>query len=168
MKFNVNNSVRVRLTDTGHDVLERNHRALFTGYPEREFPEMRQVVEDANGWSEWQLWDLMSQFGTSLYNGCDVPFETEIEITDSCEGTEMTYLMKLAGRLGAGVLWAVERLARVAAFALALWGLSFLWRGDEEPEVLLVDATISDLAGALLMPALVAIFFVYVMSDRDG
>lgn len=63
--FNINDYVRVKLTFIGWALLNGKNRI---------------VSEDTEGWSRWQLWDLMNTFGTSLYNGCDVPFETNIRI----------------------------------------------------------------------------------------
>jgi hypothetical protein len=65
MKFNVNNLVRVKLTDHGKKILQNDAINL--------------PKEDKDGWSEWQLWGLMSNFGQYLYNGCELPFEINIE-----------------------------------------------------------------------------------------
>jgi len=74
IRININDEVRVRLTDKGRAILVNNHIRLL---PHQQFvpPE-----EDAGGWSTWQLWRLMQEFGESMHNGCEVPFETEIEI----------------------------------------------------------------------------------------
>ena len=66
MNFNVNDYVRVRLTQVGRDHLARIKRPP---------PD-----EDESGWSRWQLWDLMHVFGARCFNGCSIPFETSIEI----------------------------------------------------------------------------------------
>lgn len=73
MRFNINNSVRVKLTDTGrhHNRQEHPRSAPF-------------LKEDADGWSRWQLWDLMHTFGSLLSLGAGrLPFETEIEIPET-------------------------------------------------------------------------------------
>lgn len=67
-EFNVNDHVRVKLTDVG-----RRHLTLPVNQP-------RTVTEDADGWSRWQLWDLMHTFGEVVYMGGAVPFDTDIEI----------------------------------------------------------------------------------------
>lgn len=74
IRININDEVRVRLTDKGRDVLKFNHYRLVPHLP------FVPSEEDAGGWSTWQLWRLMQEFGDSMHNGCDVPFETEIEI----------------------------------------------------------------------------------------
>lgn len=63
--FNINHFVHVRLTDAG-----RNYCAM----------DCREPKEDADGWSRWQLWDLMSVMGEQIYMGCKPPFETDIRI----------------------------------------------------------------------------------------
>ena len=35
---------------------------------------------DDEGYSEFQMWHLMSIFGSYLFNGCDIPFETTIKL----------------------------------------------------------------------------------------
>lgn len=82
MEFNVNDKVRVRLTHHGRDIL----RGIVADYRQKHpkanalflFPQ-----ESDDGWSEWQLWELMSTFGEHCYNGCEVPFETTINIPDA-------------------------------------------------------------------------------------
>jgi hypothetical protein len=78
VKFNINNYVRVRLTDAGRARHRKNHEDRSCG--RTYWPPYRLPREDSDGWSEWQMWDLMSEFGTMTYNGSDPPFETEIEI----------------------------------------------------------------------------------------
>lgn len=80
MKININDNVRVKLTDTGREVLKKNHNLLNkrTGAHLPYLP----PIEDADGWSTWQLWSLMRDFGPHIYNGCRIPFETEIKIIE--------------------------------------------------------------------------------------
>lgn len=70
--MNVNDAVRVRLTGKGRSILNRN------GLSDRLLP--GRSNEEKDGWSKWQLWDLMSVFGFNVYNGCTMPFETTIEV----------------------------------------------------------------------------------------
>lgn len=78
MRFNVNNYVRVKLTDIGRDALRKEHENLYRLFDK--VPEYLPPKEDADGWSEWQLWDLMNKLGPHCRNGAHVPFSTEIEI----------------------------------------------------------------------------------------
>jgi len=61
VRFNVNDRVRVRLTDFAHARLLDNHIELraVSGRDTRYHP----PTEDAAGWSTWQLWVLMQQLG---------------------------------------------------------------------------------------------------------
>lgn len=78
--FNINNHVSVRLTPHGRSILAAQDAELLA-----EAPHLKQIdppKEDACGWSRWQLWDLMQRLGAHCYNGCEIPFETEIRIEE--------------------------------------------------------------------------------------
>jgi hypothetical protein len=66
--FNVNDYAYVKLTPVGQRILS-SKSVSFT--------------KDGEGWSKWQLWELMSIFGGHLRNGCDVPFETTIRLVST-------------------------------------------------------------------------------------
>jgi hypothetical protein len=85
VKFNINDTVRVRLTDYGRAVLRDDWQ--FTTDVYYASPKSRAIrgeykppKEDAHGWSEWQLWALMEAFGEYTGQGFSLSFETEIEI----------------------------------------------------------------------------------------
>ena len=78
MKFNINDYVKVKLTEFGMDILRKQHKELKIFWPG--LPDFEPPKEDKDGWSEHQLWTLMSHFGHTLSNGGEVPFELEIEI----------------------------------------------------------------------------------------
>jgi hypothetical protein len=72
VEFNINENVYVRLTPYGKKVLQE--RAVFYGYPYIE-------KQEVDGWSRWQMWDLISTFGECLYLGAaQLPFLTDIRI----------------------------------------------------------------------------------------
>jgi len=75
MNFNINHEVLVKLTPEGLSILERDHNALFSEPGAAKF---KPPAVDENGYSKFQLWDLMSRFGSHCYNGCKLPFETNI------------------------------------------------------------------------------------------
>lgn len=77
--FNINDSVRVRLTPHGHNLLRKDWEEMPQQLREV-LVEYRPVKEDTEGWSEWQLWELMNTFGKHCHNGCELPFETDIQI----------------------------------------------------------------------------------------
>jgi len=78
MKFNINDSVKVKLNDRGREILKQQHDLLFKDIPR--YREFTLPQEDEQGWSTWQLWRLMETFGPHISIGFEVPFETEIEI----------------------------------------------------------------------------------------
>ena len=78
MKFNVNDTVRVRLTDYGRRCLAENYHRLSVSFGAPiHAPNPK---PDADGWTEWQLWELMQEFGSHMSMGSPVPFETTIEL----------------------------------------------------------------------------------------
>ena len=82
MDFNINDKVRVKLTAHGRACLERNHVEFWarTGRPAPYA--YTPPKEDADGWSEWQMWSLMHELGPHTHMGVLVPFETTIQIVE--------------------------------------------------------------------------------------
>ena len=76
IRFNINEKVRVRLTETGLKQLEQEHNAIMGPMAERH--PFKPPSVDADGYSEFQLWDLMLTLGKHCYMGPPLPFETEI------------------------------------------------------------------------------------------
>lgn len=69
LKVNVNNKCRVKLTETGKAIIDKQSNWLkFYKY-------------DENGYYTTELWEIMNLFGSYLNNGqMNIPFETDIEI----------------------------------------------------------------------------------------
>lgn len=88
MKFNINNPVKVRITEVGMKMHRAEHdriKALAAGmgaHMEHWHPYTPPRI-DADGWCEMQLWDVMRVFGHGMGNGLPVPIETEIEILEN-------------------------------------------------------------------------------------
>lgn len=78
MDFNINETVLVKLTDHGRSVRAREH-ARWTAEAGVKL-EYHPPKEDAEGWSSWQLWSLMREFGPHIYMGGPLCFETAIRI----------------------------------------------------------------------------------------
>ena len=74
VRFNVNDNVRVKVTDAGRKAYRAYHDQLGLN------PDDYNLKVGPDGWTEMQLWEVMQYFGHATYNGCDVPFETEIEL----------------------------------------------------------------------------------------
>jgi len=80
-QFNISYCVRVKLTDLGKDIYYHQYDKTNDYYG-------RQVIEpcyptiDKEGYTEFQLWELMRLYGTYCSNGCGLPFETNITLCD--------------------------------------------------------------------------------------
>ena len=75
--FNANQYVRVKLTDYGRKVLRENWVQQRLECPQ--LPQYKPKDEDDEGWSTWQLWCLMNEFGNHMYNGSENVFELNIQ-----------------------------------------------------------------------------------------
>lgn len=82
MEFNINDTVKVKLNDFGRAIHRDNWLASQRVIWERGvigFP-YREPIEDDEGYSKWQMWDLMKQFGSHMYLGGMMPFDSKILI----------------------------------------------------------------------------------------
>ena len=77
-EFNLNDKVRVKLTERGSAALEAGHIAFWASVVCRAMP-YTPPKEDADGWSEWQLWSLMSELGNHLKPGFPSVMEMTIQ-----------------------------------------------------------------------------------------
>lgn len=68
--INLNNHVYVKLTEHGHKV--------YNDYFEQFHMAPTPLDYYVDGYAKFQLWNLMQIFGDSCFNGCKLPFETEI------------------------------------------------------------------------------------------
>jgi len=73
-EFNINNYVYVKLTDHGYEVYNKYYKKI----PKEYNISIPEIEKDENGFSKWQLWQLMLIFGSSCGNGFTNPFETTI------------------------------------------------------------------------------------------
>ena len=67
MKINLNDKVRVKLNEHGKHVHAQNCVALGAKISPRK--------ADSDGWTTWQLWELMEEFGPYIHMGITSPFE---------------------------------------------------------------------------------------------
>lgn len=81
LPFNLNDAVRVRLTDHGRALLKRQHDELSYHTEQRGGRPLVYVPpqEDAEGWSRWQAWDLFARLGPALGPGSE-PMHMGIEL----------------------------------------------------------------------------------------
>jgi len=73
--FNINSYVSVKLTDHGRALLKKYHDELKLPKDIKLKP-----IAEVDGWSKWQLWELMSIFGPSVYLAAEMPFNAVIKI----------------------------------------------------------------------------------------
>lgn len=95
---NINNYVYVQLTQYGRDIHKNAHHDLMAALKE---PPKNYVYnppkEDEDGWSKWQLWNLMNYFGKAMYMGNDTPFKTTIKMEVDGDSVVQLWDLKLFG-----------------------------------------------------------------------
>jgi len=80
-EINLNDTVLVKLNDSGREELKRNHDELYSWLDLDRKYVPNPVDED--GFSKFQLWCLISELGHMIHIGNDnLPFETTIKIED--------------------------------------------------------------------------------------
>ncbi len=85
MKLHINDSVKVRLTQQGKEYLKNQHDKLYANLPSHNKPTFKLPAEDAEGYSEFQLWILLKDFSTyfnSMQIFSEPPFQAEIQIVE--------------------------------------------------------------------------------------
>lgn len=75
--FNINEFVWVKLNDKGVEELKRQHDEFRSLYPNavRDFVEPK---KDEDGYSKFQMHNLMSSFGHMMILGVELPFEATV------------------------------------------------------------------------------------------
>ncbi|UPI12722.1 hypothetical protein [Bacillus phage SBSphiJ4] len=76
-KFNANHAVKVKLTSEGLAELKRQHDELYAYYGDY-IGEFTLPKTDEEGYSEFQLWDLMYRLGRLMKMGTNIPFQTDM------------------------------------------------------------------------------------------
>jgi hypothetical protein len=75
IEINLNDAVKVRLTEYGKECLSADNERMREQYPNwTNLP----VKYDSNGWSEWNLWTLFKIFGSCIDMSNDIPFDNNI------------------------------------------------------------------------------------------
>ncbi len=78
MDFNVNQYIKVKLTDVGKVELKRQHNELRKVCAS--VGEYSPKEEDEDGFVKFQAWSLFSSLGHLCNIGCNPPFETDVKI----------------------------------------------------------------------------------------
>ena len=76
IEFNLNDKVLVKVTPLGKKVLERDHYN-FWAWKIGDVPEFIHK-EEIDGWSEWQLWELMQALGKYMGAGMENVIEVKL------------------------------------------------------------------------------------------
>jgi hypothetical protein len=84
MKFNVNDIVKVKLKQEGYQRLADIHNSFVGRVPTWEVRDWRYYKKkaDADGYTSFQLWSFMQDFGPIVALGMETPFEAEIIINE--------------------------------------------------------------------------------------
>ena len=82
MKFNMNDCVKVKLTIKGREAHRKNHENLIMRFPNLKLKYVP-PKEDDEGYSKWQLWCLMEEFGKHVHIGMDSLFDSDIETIEN-------------------------------------------------------------------------------------
>lgn len=82
MKFNINDYVKVKLNESGLEILRKQHEELQQMFPSMNKEEFVPPKTDENGYTKFQLWVLMERFGPEIGMSFNPPFETDIIIME--------------------------------------------------------------------------------------
>ncbi len=81
--MNMNDTVRVKLNGKGLQILREHHEALRGRVPS--LAAWQPPPQDGDGYTHFQLWQLMRAFGPHIYLGCEVPFDLDIRLQSDPE-----------------------------------------------------------------------------------
>jgi len=70
MKINLNDKIKVKLTQHGQDIYYQQYSELNNFY-HKEISEPRYAQKDSDGYSTFQLWNFINTFGSYIGMGKD-------------------------------------------------------------------------------------------------
>lgn len=74
--FNLNDNVRVKLTEHGHAILKADIDSVdYCDQDDLKNYAHSKAEPDADGYNTFHMWQLMSVFGSHMYNGAKNVFE---------------------------------------------------------------------------------------------
>jgi hypothetical protein len=82
-EFNINDYVYIQLTDVGRAEHKRQYDKLneqLSGHLKEKYPYIP-PEEDDDGWSQWQMWVVIQDFGGVTHIGFDPPFMTAVRFS---------------------------------------------------------------------------------------
>lgn len=68
VSMNINDIIKVKLTDKGKEIIQKDYARLISLYPTLDIKPC--YVEDEDGYIEFQMWDFMRLYGSHFYVGC--------------------------------------------------------------------------------------------------
>jgi hypothetical protein len=80
--FNINYPVKVRLTKFGKELHKKDWEDFWNSIGRLDENPYTPLKTDADGYVEFQMWDLMDKFGSYCGFGGELPFETVILINE--------------------------------------------------------------------------------------
>jgi hypothetical protein len=90
VEFNINSTVLVKITPSGREKIMENRRHTAKYLHQQAAAQVLHIIEDADGWSRWQLWGLMQEFGHMLRSGQSSPFETTIRLAPELDDEDLS------------------------------------------------------------------------------
>ncbi|MDX1475057.1 MAG: hypothetical protein R3309_12860 [Reinekea sp.] len=78
--INLNQTVKVRLTKTGINIINKQKEELKNSTGGRYIPPKIRI--DKDGYTHFQLWSLFDTFGNHIFLGCNPPFDLDIVFED--------------------------------------------------------------------------------------
>ena len=81
MIFNINDCIKIKITDYGFEILEEQHQELIDRVPMYNVPfeEVKPKV-DSEGWTRMQMWEVFEIFGPYMGMGQKPAIEIDIMI----------------------------------------------------------------------------------------
>lgn len=81
-EFNLNCWIRVKLNDAGYQRLAESHNEVMARYGKTKTAEQFKAAADAEGYSKFQAWCFIEEFGPLTRMGTILPYETTIRIQE--------------------------------------------------------------------------------------
>ena len=81
MKLNINECLKVKLTTAGINELSRQREEFIRAFPHIKLGDLIKNT-DSDGYTKFQLHDLMNKFGHMMSVGSELPFHANILIGD--------------------------------------------------------------------------------------
>jgi hypothetical protein len=84
INFNINYNVKIQLTEIGRQIIKDHDMDFSNEWQQRHgtlMPfERPPIIEDENGWSTWQLWQIIKEFGSHIGMSTELPFNPTIQL----------------------------------------------------------------------------------------